>query len=241
MPEDGSVLLPEPEERGHHVAHDATVEGVAGQRHPVGAEDRVLATRLPAQRGTDPEQREVAGAAAEVGDQDELVALEIALVVVGRRDRLVLEDHVGVARVAEGRAQSRERKLDGGLVGGVGEAHRASHHDAPGKRVAALLGLLAQAAQDDADQRLQTVGLAEDRGRAEVAGREEALERLDQAARLIGVEVAVDRLGSGQLEHRAASVLALEVEDRAEGGRLAAVVPGRTHKLGRAVAVGERD
>ena len=56
---------------------------------------------LGAHAGPDAQQREVARAAAEVADQDQLVAVEPALVVPGGADRLVLELDVGEAGVAE--------------------------------------------------------------------------------------------------------------------------------------------
>src|SRR5262249_44568539 len=72
------------------VAEDLRVEGVAGERDALDAED--LAGAAAARLGPDAEEREVAGAAAEIGDEDELVAVEAALVVVGGSDRLELED-----------------------------------------------------------------------------------------------------------------------------------------------------
>ena len=57
--------------------------------------------RSTAQVGSDPQQTEVAGAAAEVGDQHERVGVEGLLVVVGGGDRFVLETEIREPRLAE--------------------------------------------------------------------------------------------------------------------------------------------
>ena len=72
---------------------------------------RLAPARLTRARRAD---GEVARAAAEVANEDELVAVERLLVAVGRRHRLVLEDDVVEAAAAErGRSRpARSRCLD---------------------------------------------------------------------------------------------------------------------------------
>ena len=53
------------------------------------------------------DQAEVAGAAAEVADEHELVVIEAALVLVGRGDRLVGERDVGEAGASRRRGVRR--------------------------------------------------------------------------------------------------------------------------------------
>jgi hypothetical protein len=147
--------------------HQLAIEGVAGHGNARVAEDALRAASSAAEARTDVHQREVAGAAAEVGDQKQLVLLEAALVVVGRADRLVLEDDLAKAGVGAGGAQPPEGE---GLVGGVlgvDEAHRAPHHGALHRLAELPLRLLAQRAQHDGHQILEAPGAAEHLGGAE--------------------------------------------------------------------------
>ena len=82
----GAAQRAEAEPRRDDGAHDAGVEGVAGERHAVDAEDGLGAVaRCGAPTGSEADQAEVAGAAAEVADQHQLVVVEAALVL--RRPR----------------------------------------------------------------------------------------------------------------------------------------------------------
>ena len=87
-----------------------------------------------ADAGSDRDDREVAGAAAEVADQDPLVAIQPRLVGVGGRDRLVLEDDL----LEAGEPDRRQQTLGGeGVELGVGrvrEMHRPAEDDPPRRR-----------------------------------------------------------------------------------------------------------
>ena len=121
------------EQRRHAVAHELAVEGVARDVHAVVAEDRAGAPS--ARAGADAQQREVAGAAAEVADQEQLVALEAALVVAGGADRLVLEARRrGSPRCTSACAQARERERVVLVARGAHEAHRPPDHGRPHRR-----------------------------------------------------------------------------------------------------------
>ena len=95
-----------------------------------------------ARAGTEAHQTEVAGAAAEVADQHQLVVVEAALVLVGGGDRLVLEGDAPEAGLLGGAGQAGERgrvALGVDVAGGVDhEVHRpADQHGVAG--VAELL------------------------------------------------------------------------------------------------------
>ena len=85
---------------------------------------------LVAVRRADLDEREVARAAAEVGDEHALIVIELRLVVVRGGDGLELEDDVGPADPREGLAEAARGE---GLVlggGGVREVNGATDDDA---------------------------------------------------------------------------------------------------------------
>ncbi len=103
------------------VAHEAGVEGVAGEGEAGGAED------LPALARADVEQREVAGASAEVSDKDGFGAGERGLVGCGCGQGLELEGDVLETGAGEGGAQAGEG--EGFILGrfGTDEANGAAY------------------------------------------------------------------------------------------------------------------
>ena len=80
-----------------------------------------------------PQQAEVAGAAAEVGDQHQFVTLQPAFVVVGGRDRLKLEPDLGHSGQSEGVAQALQRHRLGIVTGFADEVRRPAHDDGVGQ------------------------------------------------------------------------------------------------------------
>src|SRR5947199_10559062 len=87
--------------------------------------------------GTDAQDREVARAAAEVRDEDELVVVEPAFVVVGRRDGLEDKRHVVEPGAGETRAEARLRDVVVARTARAGEMDRAAH-DRPPPEIAHL-------------------------------------------------------------------------------------------------------
>src|SRR5258708_37183023 len=90
---------------------DLCIEGISGNAHarvPHNvARDSVVSTNtVSTNTGADVNQREVAGAAAEIPNQDEFVVIEHELVVVSRRHRLHLELHRFVASRLKAKSQS---------------------------------------------------------------------------------------------------------------------------------------
>ncbi len=169
--------------------------------------------------GADLDDGEVARAAAEVGDEAELVVVEAGLVVVRRRHRLVLEDDVVEPGRQHGRAQAlhRERVVLG--AGGVGEVDGPPHHDAAAERAELLLGPGAHVAQQEREQLHERMRAVEDGGALEGAVRQVRLERLHEAALVGGLQVAVD--GARARERRqvvpGVAQVRVEVEDGPEG------------------------
>jgi hypothetical protein len=69
------------------VSHDLRVERIAGDSDAGVAHDIGRGPPATADCGTDANQGKVAGAPSEVSNQDQLVAWQRGLVVVGRRHR----------------------------------------------------------------------------------------------------------------------------------------------------------
>src|SRR5262249_37349876 len=150
---------PETEGGGDHCAHEARIEGVAGQRHAVDRQDRAAAIGLAARARPEANQAEVAGATAEVADEDELVVIEAPFVLRSRRDRLILERNVAEPGARRGGAQTREGDVVAGGVDLAGAADDEMHWPPDEHAAAAAIELrrrrLAQRGEDDSDQILE--------------------------------------------------------------------------------------
>src|SRR5215472_5301331 len=100
------VPRPAAERRGDDMMHHPSIEGVPGDRDAVVAEDLVACVLRGAWLSKS-ENREIAGAAAEVSNQDNLVARDSAGIVIGRGDRLVLENYVVPSGTPDRNVQAR--------------------------------------------------------------------------------------------------------------------------------------
>src|SRR5688572_25724323 len=80
--EGGPILRPLPQPWGYDVAHDFAVEGVAGDGDAISAQNIPGGMPSAAHAGPHLHEREVARAPAEIGDQNELVMVELALELV---------------------------------------------------------------------------------------------------------------------------------------------------------------
>ena len=115
----------EPQSRRDELADDLPVESVAGDGHTVGADDVARASAPPLVRAH-AQNGKVARAAAEVANQDELVAIERLLVAVRRSHRLVLEHDVGEPALRNRGAQPSQRELVIFLIQRVGKMNRSA-------------------------------------------------------------------------------------------------------------------
>ena len=116
---------------------------------------------------------------------------QLALVVVRGGDGLVLEGDVGPAHRRERRAQALERE-GLGVLAAAGEDDRAPHDDPRAERAHRLFGAGADVGQEHRHELDERRRLAEDVGGLEGAVGDVRLERLDEAAAAIGLEVVVD-------------------------------------------------
>ena len=105
------ILRAQPQPGRHQVPDDLPVEGVAGHRHAIGADDVFRCPSPPADFRPHMQDRKVAGAAAEVSNQDELVVLQALLVAVGGRHRLVLEHNLFEPALLKRLSQPPKREL----------------------------------------------------------------------------------------------------------------------------------
>ena len=126
------VFAAQPEPRRDQVADDALVERVAGDRHAVGADDVGRAPPARADARADRDDREVAGAAAEVADED---AARRAPAAPRRRTRprpartrrRSLRSRPGRSPSAAGSAANASSSASRGLR----EVHRPAEDDPP--------------------------------------------------------------------------------------------------------------
>src|SRR5688572_22409754 len=97
---------------------DARVEGIATDRNTSGCDDLMLGMMR-----SKPDNTEVARAAAEVGDEDQLAASQPLSVGVSGADRFVGKDDVIEPRQSVGLLQPRESAC---FTLGVGAAYKAN-------------------------------------------------------------------------------------------------------------------
>lgn len=95
---------PAAERRRDDMMHHPSIEGVTGDRHTFVAEN-LVAWIVRGAGWSESENREVAGAAAEVSDEDNLVARDSTGIVIGGGDRFVLENYLVPSRTPDGNVQ----------------------------------------------------------------------------------------------------------------------------------------
>ena len=176
---------------------DAPVEGIACQRYAVGAEDVRGPPAPPAHAGAHGHDCEVARAAAEIPDQDPFVAPETRLVGVRGGDRFVLVHDLVEAGHVHGRPQAVGREPIEVRVRRVGEMHGAPEHDPPRRRPRRKPEVVVQVPAEERDQRLEGVVPGPDAGPLERPIGEIGLERLQEPALGLRLEILLDRGGPG--------------------------------------------
>ena len=206
----------------------------------VVGEDVGLAIDLRLALGADADEREVGGAAADVGDEDLLLARHRLLVVERGGDRLVLEDDLAKAGA---RRRAAQRRLGLGVALGVvvDEVDRSADDGAIDRRARRRLGAplqVAQVGRDDVEE--ANAAAAADVGRLlDERAAEDALHRSHQAA-VDAVDVGGDR-GAAELARRrrgaAAGVALAGIEHRRRHGAKARLELDQAHR--RAVGNGD--
>lgn len=206
------------ERGGDKFADDAGVEGVAGQTEAAVAEQILCGAATFADAGADMEQGEVAGAAAEVADEDEFVVIERGLVGVGGADGLHLEVDGLETSVDEGLLKALQG--EGIVVRRVcsDEADGAAYSGVAHRLAKLLFRMEAEVGEDARDEVFDGVAAPEDLGSGESAAGQVGLERLDEAPFVLGVEVMLDCAWAGEAFEMVATCLLelLEVKDGAE-------------------------
>ena len=187
------------------MSNDSPVERITGQCD-AGRADDVLGCALPAAlRRPDSQDGEVARAASEVPDQNELVPIERLLVTVGRCNWLELEHDFSEPACRNRISQPPERELVIRRVVGIREMHRTSDHDARrrpstivhGRSSVVCLCIIQQVPEDERDHVFEGVPLREHAGAVEPPVGEICLQRLNQPSLLFRFKVALQRSGSG--------------------------------------------
>ena len=164
--------------------------------------------------GNRPQDREIRRAAADVGHQHQLLALDARLVVERGGNRFVLEHHLTQARIV-GRGGERALGLGVALSVAVDEVHRPPDHR-PGRQRAAVA---ARAFQQVAQVSGHDIGVAHRpprrncRGLADQVRTQDALDRAHQAP-----VAAVDIGGDRRIAEAHAAVGAIEHCGRHAGG-----------------------
>ena len=121
-------LRAEPQQRHHRGEAERGVEIRATDTHAGAGQHIAAAIRPPSSLGADTHDREVARAAADVGDQHQLLARYGLLVVMGGGDGFVGEGDLAEAGLPRHTLQHGLRARIG-LVVVVDKTHRAAHHD----------------------------------------------------------------------------------------------------------------
>ena len=148
------AFLDQPRAQAQQRHHAGEVEravevGAADPRAGIGQHVAVAAHPVAAIR-SDPHDREVAGAAAAIGDQHQFLALHRLLVVMGGRDRFVDEGDVAKADAPRDRFEDALR-TGIGLVVAVDEAHRPAVHHRGDLLAGKGLGLQLEVAHEGLD------------------------------------------------------------------------------------------
>ena len=219
--------------RGDQRIDDPRVEAVAAEGHAPGRQnDTGVAGRQP---GADPQQRKVAGPAAEVSHQDQLFVVEASRVAKGGGDGLELEDHLGKACLRQGGAHAPHgARVVVGIIGAP-VTYRAAHHGPGGQGALHGAAKLFEVGGDEALERPEAT--ADHRAR-ERGARQMRLDRLNEPPLPLVLHIAGD--GRRARQRRGVRV---EMEHRPPGlGRGRLVSRGRAGQVGQAdvpVALGE--
>ena len=162
---------------------DSPVEVGAGHVHTVVGQNVALAFEPLCALGADTHDREVGGAAADVGDQHDLLFADAAFIVERGRDRLVLEVHfVEADQRGSGFESGLRLRVAHRIV--VDEEDRAAEHGAPDRRLRLRFGAVLQVlevAGHDVDV-FHTAATAHVGGLLDQAAAENAFHRAHQAA-----------------------------------------------------------
>src|SRR5262249_24797930 len=147
------------------------IEGVPGDCNAIVAENLVAAVAR-CTGWSKSENREVAGASADVSYQDNLVARDSACIVIGRGDRFVLENYLVPTRAPDRNVQPR--LCEPVVVGGtrIRKVHRPSDYNARREWSELRFRGVAQIDQNGSDQVAQRIILAHDIGGFEASDRE---------------------------------------------------------------------
>ena len=208
------------EGRGDELADDAGVKCVAGQAYSAVPEQVLRGAAAAADFGAGAEQGEIAGATAEVTDQEQFVVVESGFIGGSGGYRLQFKLNLLEAGEGEGFAQAgfgefvvlfgfRADKLNGAADDGAADG-----------ALELILSLAAEVTDEAGENVFELVAAAKDLGAGKLAVGQMRLERLDEAALFVGFKVALDGGRTGQ---RLGSVDSgwcfelLEVEDRSKG------------------------
>lgn len=168
-------------------------------------------------------EREVTGAAAEVADEDEFVAIEGGFMGVGSGDGL--EFKIDMLEAGDGKsfAKTRDGELIVVLIVGADEAHGTADDGGVNRLAELLFSGFAQVFEHAGDEIFKLVAAAEDLSTGEGAAGEMGLERLDETAFFVGLEIALDGVGAGEGVDAAGCACGFrlfKIEDGAERWRL---------------------
>ncbi len=221
------------EQRQHEPVDDAIIEAVAGDPDPRRGE-RHAAARAPRLRHA--HDREVGGAAAEIGDEDRRGLGQPRGITVRGAERLVNIEDFGTER-REHRVVTLARELGIGPRARIFD--RAPDDDPPRPLVERSPGMRDKALEEQPAHILETEGLVEDHRALEQRACRNALERLDEAAVERRLEIFVDRPRARFVRDAIpAALLFPEAERRAEY-RIARFA--EFDEFGPAASVGQRD
>src|SRR5271166_5999402 len=177
--------------------NDFGVEGIAGQSQALIGQQVFRLAAMFADFRTYAQHRKIAGASAEIADQNQLVVVPRGPIKKGPAERLKLKSDLFQAGPTQGDFQPRLRVVVVFRCFRTYKAHRAAAHHAADGHAELLLGFQSQVARDKGDQIFQRGPAPEDLGVLETTAAQERLQRLDQASFVLGRQVTFDALRTG--------------------------------------------
>src|SRR5207249_1205878 len=139
----------------NQVPDNAGVKRISGESDAAIAEEIIGHSASLTDAWPGVQQRKVAGAAAEIADQNQLVMVERGFVIMSRRHRLQLEYHTLVAREAKGRGEALLGKTVILVCFRADKTYRPPYYGCVNADLELILGFFTQVPENPGDQILK--------------------------------------------------------------------------------------
>src|SRR3984957_6520342 len=181
----------------YEVPDDPSIEGVTGHAQPCIPHNVAGHAASSANARANVKKREVAGASAQISDQNKFVVVEGGFIVVSRRDRLHFELHRFKASQLQRRSQPRLSVAVIFVVLGSHKMNRSAHDRGSNVGGKLKLGLFPQIAKNPGDEIFERIAPSENFGTVKVPATQKGLQRLNQSTLGLGGKILLNALGAG--------------------------------------------